>query len=151
MKTKIQTLKEKINNLTDPRRTSYGNIRHKLGDIIIIALCTIICGGEDYADMEAFGKEREDFLRKFPELSNGIPDSDTFRHLFEALDPVALSECLVNWLSVGLPEWCVIAVDGKTIRGSADKKHKAYHVVSAFVAESQITSGKLRWMRKAMK
>ena len=112
MKTKIQTLQEQINNLTDPRRTSYGNIRHKLEDIIIIALCTIICGGEDYADMEAFGKEREKFLRKFLELPNGIPDSDTFRRLFEALDPTALSECLVNWLSVELPERCVIAIDG---------------------------------------
>lgn len=143
MKTKIQTLKEQINNLTDPRRTSYGNIRHKLEDIIIIALCTIICGGEDYADMEAFGKERENFLRKFLELPNGIPDSDTFRRLFEALDPAALSECLVDWLSVELPERCVIAIDGKTIRGSANKTHKAYHVVSAFVAESQITLGEI--------
>lgn len=143
MKTKIQSLKEQINNLTDPRRTSYGNIRHKLEDMIIIGLCTVICGGEDYADMEAFGMEREDFLRKFLELPNGIPDSDTFRRLFEKLDPVELSECLVNWLAVELPERCVIAVDGKTIRSSGNKKHKAYHVVSAFVTESQITLGEI--------
>lgn len=139
MKTKIQTLIEEINKLEDPRRTRYGNIRHKLEDIIIIGLCTVICGGEDYADMEAFGIEREDFLRKFLELPNGIPDSDTFRRLFERLDPTALSECLVNWLSVELPERCVIAVDGKTIRGSRCEDHKAYHVVSAFVSEAQIT------------
>ena len=143
MKTKIQSLKEQINNLTDPRRTSYGNIRHKLEDIIIIGLCTIICGGEDYADMEAFGTEREAFLRKFLELPNGIPDSDTFRRLFENLDPAALSECLVNWLAIELPERCVAAVDGKTICGSGNRKHRAYHVVSAFVAESQITLGEI--------
>lgn len=143
MKTKIQTLKEEINNLTDPRRTSYGNIRHKLEDIIIIGLCTIICGGDDYTDMEAFGIEREEFLRRFLELPNGIPDSDTFRRLFEKLDPEALSECLVNWINVELPDRCVIAVDGKTIRGSENKTHKAYHVVSAFVAESQITLGEI--------
>lgn len=143
MKTKIQTLREQIMNLPDPRRTSYGNIRHKLEDIIIIGLCTIICGGEDFADMEAFGTEREAFLRKFLELPNGIPDADTFRRLFEALDPSALSECLVNWLDAELPERCVIAVDGKTIRGSENKKHKAYHVVSAFVAENQITLGEI--------
>lgn len=143
MKTKIQTLKEQINNLADPRRTSHGNIRHKLEDIIIIGLCTIICGGEDFADMEAFGTEREKFLRRFLELPNGIPDSDTFRRLFERLDPEALSECLVNWPNVGLPDRCVIAVDGKTIRGSENKTHKAYHVVSAFVAESQITPGEI--------
>ena len=143
MKTKIQTLKEQINNLIDPRRTSHGNIRHKLEDIIIIGLCAIICGGEDYADMEAFGTEREKFLRGFLELPNGIPDSDTFRRLFERLDPEALSGCLVDWLNVELPDRCVIAVDGKTIRGSADSTHKAYHVVSAFVAENQITLGEI--------
>lgn len=143
MRTKIQSLKEQINSLTDPRRTSHGNIRHKLEDIIITGLCTIICGGEDYADMEAFGTEREGFLRTFLDLPNGIPDSDTFRRLFESLDPVALSECLVNWLNVELPERCVIAVDGKTMRGSENEKHRAYHVVSAFVAESQITLGEV--------
>lgn len=79
----------------------------------------------------------------FLELPNGIPDSDTFRRLFERLDPEALSECLVNWLNVELPDRCVIAVDGKTIRGSENKTHKAYHVVSAFVAESQITLGEI--------
>ena len=143
MKTKIQTLKENINELTDPRRTSHGNIRHKLEDIIIIGLCTVICGGEDYADMEEFGIEREQFLRNFLELPNGIPDSDTFRRLFEKLEPVALSECLVNWLDVELPERSVIAIDGKTICGSENKDHRAYHVVSAFVAQSQITLGEI--------
>ena len=149
MKTKIQTLKEQINNLTDPRRTSHGNIRHKLEDIIIIGLCTIICGGEDYADMEAFGLEREEFLHKFLELPNGIPDSDTFRRLFEKLNPESLSECLVNWINIELPDRCVIAVDGKTIRGSENKTHKAYHVVSAFVAESQITLGEITVAEKS--
>lgn len=140
---KIKTLKERIEGMTDPRRTSYGNIRHKLEDIIIIGLCTVICGGEDFADMEGFGREREDFLRKFLELPNGIPDSDTFRRVFENLIPEELSECLVNWLNTELPERCVIAVDGKTIRGSESKEHKAYHVVSAFVAENQITLGEI--------
>ena len=55
---KIQTLKERVSKLTDPRRTSHGNIRHKLEDIIAIGLCTVICGGEDFVDMEDFGKER---------------------------------------------------------------------------------------------
>ncbi len=60
---KIEKLKERLKDVTDPRR-SYGNIRHKLEDIII-GLCTVICRGEDYADMEEFGKERGEFLRKF--------------------------------------------------------------------------------------
>lgn len=140
---KIEKLKGRLKSLDDPRRTTCGNIRHKLEDIVIIALCCTICGGEDYADMEEFGKGREVFLRKFLDLPNGIPDSDTFRRVFERLNPEQLSECLVNWLEVELPERCVIAVDGKTIKGSANKDHKAYHVVSAFVAENQITLGEV--------
>lgn len=139
---KIETLKERLSNLTDPRR-QYGNIRHKLEDIIVIGLCTVICGGEDFVDMEDFGREREEFLQNFLELPNGIPDSDTFRRVFENLNPEELSECLVNWLDVELPDRCVIAVDGKTICGSGNNKHKAYHVVSAFVAEAQITLGEI--------
>ena len=61
----IAKLKEEIKNVNEPRRTAYGNIRHKLEDIIIIGLCTIISGGEDFSDMEAFGKEREDLLKNF--------------------------------------------------------------------------------------
>ena len=69
---KIEKLKEELRNMTEPRRTRYGNIRHKLEDIIIIGLCTVICGGEDFTDMEEFGREREELLREFLELPNGI-------------------------------------------------------------------------------
>ena len=97
---KIEDLKEEIQNITEPRRTSHGNIRHKLEDIIIIGLCTVICGGEDYSDMEEFGINRKEYLAKFLELPNGMPDSDTFRRVFERIYPSELSLCLINWLSV---------------------------------------------------
>ena len=96
----IKELQKRIETITEPRRVSYGNIRHRLDDIIIIGLCTIICLGEDYNDMEAFGVEREEWLRTFLELPNGIPDSDTFRRVFERLNPQELSDCLSDWLSV---------------------------------------------------
>ena len=83
----IENLKKTIITIREPRRISYGNIRHRLDDIIIIGLCTVICGGEDYNDMEEFGLEREEWLRTFLELPNGIPDSDTFRRLFERINP----------------------------------------------------------------
>ena len=140
---KITDLKETITKITEPRRVRYGNIRHKLSDIIIIGLCTVICGGEDYNDMEAFGLEREEWLRTFLELPNGIPDSDTFRRLFERIDPKELSDCLYDWLDVARESRAVVAIDGKTIRGSGNSAHKAYHVVSAFVAENQITLGEV--------
>lgn len=140
---KLSKLKETITNIRDPRRVSYGNIRHKLDDIIIIGLCTVLCGGEDYNDMEAFGLEREQWLRTFLELPNGIPDSDTFRRLFERLNPAELSDCLYDWLEIEREKRSVVAIDGKTIRGSRNTAHKAYHVVSAFVAENQITLGEI--------
>lgn len=139
----IEELKEEIKNIQEPRRTRYGNIRHKLEDIIIIGLCTIICGGEDFADMEAFGKSRQEYLAKFLELPNGIPDSDTFRRVFEKLNPSELSSCLVNWISVERNSRGTVAIDGKTICGSGNDKHRAYHVISAFVAENQLTLGEI--------
>lgn len=140
---KIEELKEGIKKISEPRRTGYGNIRHKLEDIIIIGLCTVICGGEDFADMEAFGKSRQEYLAKFLELPNGIPDSDTFRRVFEKLNPSELSSCLINWVSEERTKRGTAAIDGKTICGSGNSQHKAYHVVSAFVAENQLTLGEL--------
>ncbi len=93
--------------------------------------------------MEEFGKQRREWLEKFLELPNGIPDSDTFRRVFERLDPKGLSECLYEWLSCNWNEGCVVAVDGKTIRGSSGQGHTAYHVVSAFVAENQMVLGEI--------
>ena len=140
---RIEELKEEIKNIREPRRTGYGNIRHKLEDIIIIGLCTIICGGEDFADMKTFGKSRQEYLAKFLELPNGMPDSDTFRQVFEKLNPSELSSCLINWISVERNSLGTVAIDGKTICGSGNDKHRAYHVVSAFVAENQLTLGEI--------
>ncbi len=128
--------------MKDPRR-QYGNIRHKLEDIIIIGLCTFICGGTDYVDMEEFGKSRQEYLAKFLELPSGIPDCDTFRRVLEKLNPAELSSCLYNWVNAERTKRGTVAIDGKTIRGSENKEHKAYHVISAFVAENQITLGEL--------
>ena len=132
-----------MEGIEDPRRTDRGHILHKLEDIIIIGLCTLLCNGEDFADMEAFGELREDWLRTFLTLPHGIPDSDTFRRVFERLDPKALAECLYDWLGVHWEENIVVAIDGKSICGSKSESHKAYHVVSAFAAENQLVLGEL--------
>lgn len=93
--------------------------------------------------MENFGRERESWLRDFLELPNRIPDRDTFRQLFERIVPEELSNCLTNWLDFEPKHRSVIAVDGKTMRGSGNQNHKAYHVVSAFVAENRIVLGEI--------
>ena len=145
---KIQHLKEELKTISDPRR-SYGNLRHKLEDILIIGLLTIICMGEDFTDMEEFGIERKEWLKTFLELPHGIPDSDTFRRVYEKLKPQELSGCLNNWLEVKREKGSVVGIDGKTIRGSGNSNHKAYHVVSAWVAENQITLGEIKTEEKS--
>lgn len=102
-----------------------------------------MCGGEDFSDMEEFGKDRVEWLETFLELPHGIPYSDTFRRVFERIAPEALSEYLYDWLGCHRKEGSVIAVDGKTICGSKTDSHKAYHVVRTFVAENQLVLGEI--------
>jgi predicted transposase YbfD/YdcC len=144
----IEKLKAGLKNVSEPRRM-YGNIRHKLEDIVIIGLLTLISMGEDFTDMEIFGKNREDWLKTFLELPNGIPDSDTFRRVYERLNPQELSTCLNHWLEVEHDKGSVINIDGKTICGSKSSRHKAYHVVSAWIAENQITLGEIKTEEKS--
>lgn len=144
----IKKLAEELEKVTDPRR-AWGNKRHKLEDILVMGLCTIVRGGEDFTDMENFGQERESWLRGFLELPNGIPDADTFRRVFERVDPQELSEVLREWLGNRRKDGAVVSIDGKTIRGSGNHQHKAYHVVSAFVSENHITLGELKTEEKS--
>lgn len=109
-----------------------------------MGLCSIICCGEDFVDMEEFGRDREEWLRGFLELPNGIPDSDTFRRVYERVEPNALAKSLNAWLdNTGSSGGRNINIDGKTICGSKNSRHSAYHVVSAWVSENNITLGEL--------
>jgi len=145
----LRKLKETLQAVVDPRRR-YGNLRHKLEDILIIGLCSVICCGEDFVDMEEFGKDREDWLRGFLELPHGIPDSDTFRRVYERVEPNALGKSLNAWLGhAGTSGGRNVNIDGKTIRGSKSSKQPAFHVVSAWVAENNITLGELAVAEKS--
>lgn len=139
----IERLKESIKIIRDPRR-EWGNFRHKLMDILVIGLCTIICGGEDYDDMEEFAREREVWLRGFLELQNGIPDGDTFRRVFERVDSVQLRQCLEGWLREAQSAGGrLVSIDGKTIRASRKGENSALHVVSAFAHDSGLVLGEV--------
>jgi predicted transposase YbfD/YdcC len=93
--------------------------------------------------MEEFGRDREEWLRGFLELPNGIPDSDTFRRVLERGEPGALARCLNEWLDAARESGRQVRLDGKTICGSGNLSHKAYHVVSAWVGENALTLGEL--------
>lgn len=115
--------------------------QHNLLDIIIIAICGVICGAEGWVNIEEFGKEKKDWLKTFLELPNGIPSHDTFGRVFARLDPVQFEACFLEWVQ-NLTERVegVIAVDGQTLRRSHDKTNgkKALHMVSAWAAENRL-------------
>ena len=73
-----------FSEISDPPQE---NVRHNLHEVLMIALCTMLCGGEDCSDMEVFGRAKRPFLRQFLRLKHGIPSHDTFSRVFRQLDP----------------------------------------------------------------
>ena len=123
--TDIMRMQESLGGIQDPRR-EWGNLRHKLVDMLVIALSSVIIGEDEFEAMEDWGKEREGWFRGFLELPNGIPDADTFRRLFERIDPKELLNSLNLWLPVATTEQGrEVNIDGKTLRGSGGRGTQA--------------------------
>jgi predicted transposase YbfD/YdcC len=139
---KVENLRKSISEIKEPRR-SFGNLRHMFDTIVVVGLLTFLCGGKDYVDMEELGKAKYEWLRGFLEFPNGVPDSDTFRRLFERIDCEQLSACLDKWFEYERGKAKFVAIDGKTIRGSANADHRALHVVSAWASDFGITLGQV--------
>ena len=118
------SLQEAFSSLEDPRIERHK--RHQLLDIIILTICAVISGAEGWEVIEAFGKEKQDWLRQWIGLENGIPSHDCIARVISRLDPGKLSECFIAWAQsvaeLALGE--VVAIDGKTARHSYDRKNK---------------------------
>src|SRR3989304_4776331 len=108
---------------------------HDLLDMIVIALCAIVCGADSWVEVEDFGNAKLDWLRRFMPLPNGIPSHDTFGEVFARLDPTQFQTSFLNWVRAVMEGTGgqVIAVDGKTLRRSHDHRlgKGAIHMVSA--------------------
>ena len=125
-------------DLDDPRT---GNAaRHSLLEILLIALCTVLCGGQTAVDMAEFAEAKEEFLREFLTLENGLPSHDTFSRIFRLLDPEQFSGCFGRFMARFAAEHGVIAIDGKVSRRSFDRASgkSALHMVSAWGCEERL-------------
>jgi predicted transposase YbfD/YdcC len=132
-----------FSRVKDPRidRTK----RHRLLDIILIAICAVICGADSWVDIELFGKTKIEWLKTFLKLPNGIPSHDTFGRVFAALNPQEFESSFMEWVQAinQLTQGQVIAIDGKQLRGSQDSGagKNAIYMVSAWATENQLVLG----------
>ena len=143
---KLGTLTRHFGDIEDPRmeRTR----RHDLLDIITIAICGVICGADSWVDIELFGKSKQAWLAKFLRLPNGIPSHDTFGRVFSRLDPDEFQNSFMEWVATisEITKGQVIAIDGKTLRGSHDRANgeHAIHIVSAWASANHVVLGQMK-------
>lgn len=152
---------EHFKDLKDPR-VARGQ-RHYLMDIIVVAICGVICGAEGWEDIEAVGKMYHERLKHFLRLPNGIPSPDTIRRVFARLDPNGLEGCFYRWVqsiretgeeSSGHVERENVGIDGKTLRHSFERgarrnSHGPIHMVSAWANELGMVLGQIKTEEKS--
>ena len=119
--------------------------RHELLDIIVITLCAVVCGADNWVEIEEFGKAKREWFAGFLKLPNGIPSHDTFGRVFGLLDPEQFAACFTAWMRQvsELAQGEVVAIDGKTLRRSHNRAQgrAPLHLVSAWAAENRLVLG----------
>ena len=142
----MTNLHQAFKSLKDPR--IHRNRKHKLLDIIILSIIAVLCNAESYDAIALYGRENLEFLKQFLELKNGIPSHDTINRVFQMLNPRQFERLFILWAQSlkdhGIMER-VIAIDGKTVRGSKDRFHhqSPLHSVHAWSVENGICLGQM--------
>lgn len=133
-------------SLADPRINRQK--KHQLQDIFFITLCAVICGADNWVEIEEYGCAKEEWFTEQLGLANGIPSHDTFGAVFAAIDQTQFSECFSRWVAdlAALTEGEVIAIDGKCLRRSVDSSSKkaAIHLVSAWAQQNRLVLGQVK-------
>jgi len=137
-----------FDDLPDPRQV--GKVMYPLDEILLLCLLAVLAGAETFTDIARFGAKKLDLLRRFLPFRNGTPAHDHLGDIFAVLDAEAFQRCFVGWVAArtGIAAE-VIAIDGKTVRRSGDKKGKkgakaAIHMVSAFAARQRLVLGQVK-------
>lgn len=149
--TSLQSLQHAFGGLTDPRRNHTKH--HELVEILMIAVCCLLCGGSGFTHMEQFGLAKLGWLRTFLTLPNAIPSHDTFRRVFGLLDPQEFATAFLSWTqslraAIGAE---IVALDGKTVRRSFDraKGRGPIHLVSAWASANRLVLGQFKTADKS--
>lgn len=145
------TLIDHFSDIPDPRRAR--TRLHALRDILVLSILAVICGADGFVAIEQFGKAKEDWLRTFLPLENGIPSHDTLGRVFSLLDPKAFTERFMAWVGTvaKLTAGEVVAIDGKTVRRSMDGAgdRGPIHLVAAWAAQNRLVLGQVRTSEKS--
>jgi len=134
---------EHFSSLNDPRIERHK--QHNLLDIIILTVSAVASGADGWEAIEDFGKEKLDWLQQHIALENGIPSHDCIAYVLSRVSPVGFRECFMSWTQsvLGATNGEIIAVDGKTARGSRDRKNNRnpLHMVSAWACANRMVLG----------
>jgi hypothetical protein len=134
------SLSKHFGELEDPRIER--NKLHPLLNIIVIAICAVICGAENWVDIAMYGTKKADWLKQFMDLKNGIPSHDTFGRVFRLLKAEGFQACFSGWVKAvsEVTQGQVIAIDGKELRRSLDGAlgKRAIHRVSAWASDNRL-------------
>jgi predicted transposase YbfD/YdcC len=139
------SFEQHFQDLQDPRveRTR----KHPLINVVFMAVCGILSGANSFAGIHEVAIDRRGWFARYLDLTNGIPSEDTFGRVLARLDPAAFEKCLLSWIQAvqEMTENRVVAIDGKTLRGSYDHERgrAAIHMVSAWAAENKLSLGQV--------
>jgi predicted transposase YbfD/YdcC len=139
-----------LGKIDDPRRDL--TKLHNLNDILLIGIIAVICSANTWNEIEQYALEKEDFLRTFLELPNGIPSHDTFNRVFSAIDSEQFETCFIQWINslAKITQGEIVAIDGKTIRGAkANGKKSPVHMVSAWASNNNLVLGQTKVNEKS--